>query len=58
MYKFHNNYIKNKYSKKSRLLFTDIYSCIHETQTKDVYEIFNKDKEMFDFSDNMTTQTN
>ena len=38
MYKFHYNYIKNKYESKSKLLFTDIDSLIYETKTEDVYE--------------------
>ena len=31
-------------------LFTDIDSLMYEIETEDVYEDFNKDKEMFDFS--------
>ena len=38
MYKFHYDYIKNKYESKSKLLFTDIDSLIYETKTEDVYE--------------------
>ena len=51
MYKSHNDYIKNKYSNNSRLLFTDTDSLMHEIKTKDVYGDFSKDKEMFDFND-------
>ena len=51
MYKSHNDYIKNKYSNNSRLLFTDTDSLMHEIKTKDVYGNFSKDKEMFDFND-------
>ena len=47
---FHYDYIKNKYDNNSRLLFTDTDSLIYEIKTKDVYEDFSNDKEMFDFS--------
>ena len=47
MYKFHYDYIKNKYGNNSILLFSD-------TKTKDVYEDFSKDTEMFDFSNYST----
>ena len=50
MYEFHYDYHKNKYGNNSRLLFTDTDSLIHEIKTDDVYEVFSKDKEMFDFS--------
>ena len=46
MYKFHYDYIKNKYGNNSRLLFTDTGSLMYEMKTEDVYE----GKEMFDFS--------
>ena len=44
MYKFHYNFIENKYGNNSRLLFTDNFSLMHEIKTKDVYEDFSKDK--------------
>ena len=44
MYKSHNDYIKNKYSNNSRLLFTDTDSLMHEIKTKDVYGDFSKDR--------------
>ena len=50
MYKFHYDYIKNKYSNNSRLLLTDTGSLMYQIKTEDVYENFSKDKEMFDFS--------
>ena len=50
MYKFHYDYIKNKYDNKSRLLFTDTKSLMYEIKTEDVYEDFSNDKKMFDFS--------
>ena len=49
IYEFHNDYIKSKYSNKSKVLFTDTDSVIYEIKTEDVYEDFNSDKEMFDF---------
>ena len=50
MYKFHYDYIKNNYSKKSRLLFTDTHSLMYEIETENIYDNFSKNKEMFDFS--------
>ena len=50
MYKFHYDYIDNKYGNNSRLLFTGTDSLIYEMKTKDVYEGFINDKEMFSFS--------
>ena len=46
---FHYDYIKNKYGKNSRLLFTDTDSLMYEITTEDAYEDFSKDKETFDF---------
>ena len=37
---FHYDYIKNKHSNNSRLLFTDTDSLTQEIKTKDVYEDF------------------
>ena len=49
-YKFHYDYIINKYGNNSRLLFTATDSLVYKIKTKDVYEDVSKDKEMFDFS--------
>ena len=49
MHAFNYDYIKNKYDNKSKLLFTDTNSLINEIKTEDVYEDFNRDKEIFDF---------
>ena len=49
MYEFHYDYIKNKYDNKSKLLFADTDSLMHEIKNEDVYEGFSSDKEMFDF---------
>ena len=38
MHEFHYDYIKNKYHNKSKLLFTDTYSSMHEIKTGNVYE--------------------
>ena len=54
MYNFHYHYIKNKYGNKSKLLFTDTDSLMYEIKTADVYEDFNSDKEMFDFTNYST----
>ena len=48
IYKFHYDYIKNKYYSKSKLLFKDTDSLM--CKPEDVYEDFSSDKEMFDFS--------
>ena len=45
MYEFHYDYIKNKYHKKSKLLFTHI--LMYKIKTEDVYEDFSSNKEMF-----------
>ena len=37
MYEFHYDYIKNKYDKKLKLLFTDTDSLMYEIKTEDVY---------------------
>ena len=50
MSEFHYDYIKHKYGKNSRLLFTDTDSLMYEIKPEDVYEDFSKNKEMFDFS--------
>ena len=51
MYDFHYNYIKKKYSKKAKLLFTDTDSLCYEIEIKDVHTDFWKDKDKFYFSD-------
>ena len=50
MYKFHYDYVKNKYDNKPKQLFTDADSLMSEIKTEDVYEDFSSDKEKFDFS--------
>ena len=54
MYKFHYDYIKNKYGNNSRLLFTDTDSLMYEVKTKDAYEYFSNDKELFHISNYST----
>ena len=51
MYDFHYNYIKAKYGKKAKLLFTDTDSLTYEIEAKDVYKDFYEDKDKFDNSD-------
>ena len=49
MYEFHYKYIKREYDAK--LLFTDTGSLAYEIKTKKyIYEIFCKNKNLFDFS--------
>ena len=54
LFEFHYDYIKNEYGKNLRSLFADtdslLYSLLYKIKTKDVYEDFSKNKEMFDFS--------
>ena len=47
LYEFLYDYIKSKYGDKSRLLFTDTKSLMHEIKTENIYEDFSNDKEMF-----------
>ena len=47
---FHSDYIKNKYGNTLRLLFIDTDSFMSKIKTEYVYKEFNKDKEIFDFS--------
>ena len=58
MYEFHYDYIKNKYGNNLRLSFTSTDILMHEIKTEDVYEDFNNDKEMFDFSSYSTKSQN
>jgi hypothetical protein len=51
MYKFHYDYIKDKYRDKARLLFTDTDSLTYHIETEDVYKDCKENKELFDFSD-------
>ena len=48
MYKFHYEYVKNKFDAK--LLFTDTDSLVYEIKGEDVYEVSYSDKHMFNFS--------
>ena len=49
-YEIQFNYIKNRYENKTKLLFTDTGSLMHEIKTHNLYENFTSNKEMFDFS--------
>ena len=48
LYKFHYDYVCNKYDAK--LLFTDTDSLVYEINSKDVYEQCFNDRGLFDFS--------
>ena len=50
MYDFHYNYIKEKYGKNAKLLFTDTDSVTYDIKTEDKYKGFWADKDKFDFS--------
>ena len=56
IYEFRYDYFKKKYGKKSKLLFTDTDSLIHEIKTEAFCESFSSNKEMFDLS-NYPTQS-
>ena len=49
MYEFLHKYIKRKFN--AHLLFTDTFSLVFEIETVDVYEDFDKGKDLFDLSD-------
>ena len=49
IHKFHYGYIKNKFDDRSRLLFADTNSLMHEIKTEDIYVDFIKNKIAFDF---------
>ena len=52
MFDFHYNYIKPKYGKQAKLLFTDTDSFLYEIQTEDFYKDISGDvKDRFDTSD-------
>ena len=44
MQQFHYDYINNKYDNKSKPLFTETGSLMHEMKTENVYEDFSSDK--------------
>ena len=48
MYKFHYDYVCNKYDAK--LLFTYTENLVYEINSEDVYKQCFKDRELFDFS--------
>ena len=54
IYKFHYDYIKNKYGNNSRLIFTDADSLIYDIKTDDGYESFSKNRKMFEISNYST----
>ena len=51
MYDFHYNYIKSRYGKKNKLLFTDTDSLCYEIETEDIYKELWEDKNLFGNSD-------
>ena len=52
MFDFHYKYIKPKYGKQAKLLFTDTDSFLYEIQTEDFYKDISEDvKDRFDTSD-------
>ena len=52
MYRFHYDYIKEKFGNKAELLFTDTDSLMYRIQDSTMYEQFYKDRhKFFDFSE-------
>ena len=51
MYKFHYDYILEKYGDKAKLLFTDTDSLTYHIKTEDLYRDNFENKHLFDFSD-------
>lgn len=51
MYKFHYNYVKEKFKGRAQLLFTDTDSLVYDIQSDDLYAELYEDREEFDFSD-------
>ena len=49
MYKFHYDYLRNKFDAK--LLFTDTESFVYEVDSEDFYEQYFKDRKLFDLVD-------
>ena len=56
MYEFHYDYIKNKYVKNSKLMFTDTGNLLYEIKTEDIYKDFSNNKKMFQFSNFQLSQ--
>ena len=50
MYDFHYNYIWNKYGHKAEMFLTDTDSLMYKIEAENVCKDFEKDKELFDFS--------
>ena len=38
MYDFHHNYVKSRYGKKAKFLFTDTDSLCYEIETQEIYK--------------------
>ena len=51
MYDFHYNFIKATYGEKASLLMSDTDSLFYEIKTEDIYEDFDKRRDLFDNSD-------
>eukprot|EP01043_Picozoa_sp_COSAG02_P110894 COSAG02_NODE_47032_length_344_cov_0.726531_1_plen_114_part_11 len=50
MYRFHYDYIKNKYGDRAQLLMTDTDSLMYHIKTEDFYEDMKKDSHKYDMS--------
>ena len=49
MQDFHYNYSKSKYGSKAGMLLTDTDNLMYKVNTENVYKVFYKNKELFDF---------
>ena len=50
MYEFLYDHIENKYGNKSKFLFADTHSLMHEIETENYYDNFCDNIEMFEVS--------
>ena len=50
MYKWHYNFVKKRYPRESKLLFTDTDSLVYQIETDDIFSDMLEEQDLFDFS--------